>query len=999
MNKNRGEEKDLKTYLDMLSFLSGSSDDYFFCLDYESGKIYFFGDLIKKFDVFHQSQEYTTLVEWQNVVYPRDIEELADDLDKVQKGKRSIHNLTYRMRDRQGNYCWINCRGKPVLDQNNKPIFLVGRVTESPAVTQSDGLTGAMDVTKLTEEINEILVTGIEGYLLLVGIDNLKEINLKKGRNFGDQVLQKTSVVFEDNSHTHHIFRINGNRFAALLPGVSKETVKEIFHKTKSGLSTYCSISGGCVPFRKYHVLDASTFIQYGETCLDLAQGQNLKELKFFTAEDYEKELDKLRLKEELAIAIENNFQGFQVVYQPQINSVDYTVWGAEALLRYNSPDKGTIPVFDVITILEQSGLIKKVGLWVLDKALEQCAKWRKVLPNFHISVNISYGQFEDDDIVDKILDSMSLHKVSGTALTLEVTESMELHTYGKLNKVIEELQYVGIEFSVDDFGTGFSSLSRLKQLNVDEIKIDRCFVSGIQKSVYNYRLLNNMIEWANKCDIRVCCEGVEQEEELSVLETLYPQILQGFLFDKPISSKDFTEIYIDATCDRYKKNIIKCSELKKKVMKNSDANELAWSDIEKLKTILEAQHDIISVSDINTYELYYLNSVGLNLVDKVDYKGRRCYEVLYNRTEPCEFCTNNLISENDFYTWFHHDARMKEKCIYQDRIIPWENKKVRLEVVSKISKYESIKQVIDEKLDFADNIISCSRLLSSTMFVDDIVPNTLALIGSFYKADRAFMFEPQEDGKFWSNTYEWNSINSPSHRDYFQKVPVEKIKNWLKVLSTDTSIVILNSQNMADTYPEEFQLLKSQNISRLILVPIVDNCTLSYFIGVDNHRHCLQDDSQIRVLSAILSSRLMQEKREKRLKELLDFKYGKILDLTNVGLWIVHINRKTGEKTALADDTLKRILGIHEALSPKETFDFWYERIESNSKPKFADVFQNLDLADAIVQVDYVWNHPIHGKVIFSCSGTQKEISENKVCLVGYMRNLSKLDRSFCIM
>ena len=181
MNKNRGEEKDLKIYLDMLSFLSGSSDDYFFCLDYESGKIYFFGDLIKKFDVFHQSQEYTTLVEWQNVVYPRDIEELADDLDKVQKGKRSIHNLTYRMRDRQGNYCWINCRGKPVLGQNNKPIFLVGRVTESPAVTQSDGLTGAMDVTKLTEEINEILVTGIEGYLLLVGIDNLKEINLKKG--------------------------------------------------------------------------------------------------------------------------------------------------------------------------------------------------------------------------------------------------------------------------------------------------------------------------------------------------------------------------------------------------------------------------------------------------------------------------------------------------------------------------------------------------------------------------------------------------------------------------------------------------------------------------------------------------------------------------------------------------------------------------------------------------------------------------------------------------
>lgn len=999
MSKNRGENKILKTYLDMLSFLSGSSDDYFFCIDYESGKIYFFGDLIKKFDVFHESQEYTTLEEWQNVVYPRDVKVLADDLEKVQKGEQSIHNLTYRMKDRQGNYCWINCRGIPVLDKNNKPIFLMGRVTESPAVTQSDGLTGAMDVTKLTEEINEILATGVEGYLLLVGIDNLKEINLKKGKIFGDQVLKKTSVVFEDNSHTHHIFRINGNRFAALLPGVSKETVREVFQKTKNELNTYCSVSGGCVPFRKYHVLDASTFIQYGETCLDLAQGQNLKELKFFTTEDYEKELDKLRLKEELTTAIENNFQGFQLLYQPQINAVDYSVWGAEALLRYTSPVKGSIPVFEVITILEQSGLIKKVGLWVLDKALEQCAQWRKILPNFHISVNMSYSQFEDESIVSKILDSIFSHKVPGTALTLEVTESMELHTYGKLNKIIEELQFVGIEFSVDDFGTGYSSLSRLKELNIDEIKIDRCFVSGIQKSVYNYRLLNNMIEWANKCDIRVCCEGVEQEEELSVLEKLYPQILQGFLFDKPLSPRDFTDIYIETSCARYKNNSVKCAKLKKKVLENSGANELAWSDIEKLKTILEAQHDIISVSDINTYELYYLNSVGLNLVDKVDYKGRKCYEVLYNRTEPCEFCTNNLISENDFYTWIHYDSRMKEKCIYQDRIIPWENKKVRLEVVSKISKYESIKQVIDEKLDFADNILSCSRLLSSTMFFDDIVPNTLALIGAFYKADRAFMFEPQEDGKFWSITYEWNSINSPSYKEFFQRIPAEKMKNWLKILSTDTSIVILNTLDMVGTYPEEFHLLESQNISRLILVPIVDNCNLTYFIGVDNHRHCLQDDSQIRVLSSILSNRLIQEKREKRLKELLDLKYGKILDLTNVGLWIVHINRKTGEKTALADDTLKRILGIHEVLSSKETFDFWYERIDSKSKQKIIEQFKKLGLSNTIVQVDYMWNHPIHGKVVFSCSGTQKEISENKVCLVGYMRNISKLDRSFCIM
>ena len=123
------------------------------------------------------------------------------------------------------------------------------------------------------------------------------------------------------------------------------------------------------------------------------------------------------------------------------------------------------------------------------------------------------------------------------------------------------------------------------------------------------------------------------------------------------------------------------------------------------------------------------MNSVGLNLVDKVDYKGRKCYEVLYNRTEPCEFCTNNLISENDFYTWSHHDTRMKAKCIYQDRIIPWENKKVRLEVVSKISKSVSTRELIacgelihdgfsiSESIDF----VVCQKYISNN-YDDELV-------------------------------------------------------------------------------------------------------------------------------------------------------------------------------------------------------------------------------------------------------------------------------------
>lgn len=165
------------------------------------------------------------------------------------------------------------------------------------------------------------------------------------------------------------------------------------------------------------------------------------------------------------------------------MRSESYELYGAEALLRYHSPRRGDVPSAEFIPILEDSGLIYPVGLWVVRQALEQCARWRKVWPQFHISVNMSFRQLAINTVQADVLAAVKASGLPGSALTIEVTESMQLLDYPQINNIFRFWKGQGIEISVDDFGTGYSSLGRLKEMEVDEIKIDRCFIGTSRRA------------------------------------------------------------------------------------------------------------------------------------------------------------------------------------------------------------------------------------------------------------------------------------------------------------------------------------------------------------------------------------------------------------------------------------------------------------------------------------------------------------------------------------
>ena len=589
--------------LDILNFLNENTNDCFFIWEIQSGYLYFSGD-IQKYAISSRNLPCYTLKDWIDIVYDKDLPDFLEEVEQIKKGNQLIHNSEYRVKNYKDEFIWIHCQGKCQLGENGEPIKMVGRISSTVLEHKVDPLTGVLGMGKLMQDIEKNLEEYSQGYLLIFGIDNLKSINMKYGREYGNKILKTVAnsiqqAVEEDKL----VYRTGGDCFAVNLIGTDEKSVEKVYKKIQKDLTSYCTSSAGAVPYQRYLAPDAGTLYQYAESALDRAKilGKNM--LVFFSAEDFEKKLSAIELQEELQQSVENDFKGFSLCYQAQITSQNYRLFGAEALLRYHSEHRGNVSPIEFIPILEQTGLICPVGCWVLKNALEQCKKWREQIPDFHISVNISYVQLEKDGCAKRVLDILEKSGLPGSVLTLEVTESVQLRDYPHLNEVFAQWKNAGIEISVDDFGTGYSSLSSLKNLEVDEIKIDRCFVRGIQHSAYNYRLMSNILEWANSSQIRVCCEGVETVEELTELEKLNPNLMQGYLFSKPYRVEQFEEVYLDKNNHAFQaRKEWEKSFSKLETFCKSPDKKLTEED--KITAIMQAMDEIVYVSDPKTYEV-----------------------------------------------------------------------------------------------------------------------------------------------------------------------------------------------------------------------------------------------------------------------------------------------------------------------------------------------------------------------------------------------------------
>lgn len=987
----------VEAQLEVLRFLSESTDDYLFLMEFRHRRLYFPGGIWEKYALKKQGDGWCTLDDWAHIVYERDRPALIESIEQIYHCERQEHNMEYRLVNKEGKLVWISCRGRCQMDEAGKPIYMIGRVSDTILERKVDPLTGAFNGSALSEEIEAIRLSGKPDFLLLLGVDNLKHVNLRHGWERGNSILHTVMDILEMQIPAGvRIYRMNGDCFAVNLPVETEKEVQEVYDHVRDCLvQEDCTVSGGAVAYHRYGGEDAGTIYQYAEEALDRAKRMGKDNLAFFSWRDYEEKLSTIELQEEFKQSIQNGFEGFSLRYQPQVRSCSYEIYGAEALLRFTSPTRGNISPVEFVPLLEQNGMICQVGLWVLETALAQCLEWRKTIPHMHISVNISYVQLAQQNVAQQILDALKRSGLPGDALTLEVTENMQLQDYPHFNRIFYQWKRAGIQISVDDFGTGYSSLSYLKSLEIDEVKIDRCFVSGIQHSAYNYRLLSNMVELAHDSQMKICCEGVETEEELEVLEELHPDLLQGFYFHSPCTGEEFEELYIKSYTPEYQASMAA----------REQACQLKWGKhkmpgdmsptTESLEMILESMDEIIYVSDPVNYELYYLNTVGCGLTGVYDYKGQKCYKVLQGKESPCEFCTNDRLKKDSFYIWERDNQLLNRHYILKDKLIDWRGKSCRMEIAIDISKQEILSQSVQEKLDFAENVLACAKVLTEVTDMEQATQEMLGLVGEFYLADRAYLFEPAPNNSdAWSNTYEWCRKGVTAQRDNLQSVPAVILRRWLNLFDRDESVIMLNLDDYRESDPEEWENLSKQGIRRMIATPIRRQGRLYGFLGVDNPRHCIEDDTMMRMLTLFVANRFRRNETEDRLGELLNLHYQDVLKETRLGLWFIRCDPNSGRQEMFADETMRQILGLERELPPEECYQHWFSRIGEAYRNYVDFAVENMMHSGRPVQLEYAWEHPSRGEVMVRCIGIRTKDSDGMICLEGYHRIISEVDQ-----
>lgn len=530
--------------------LSQSTEDYIFFWDINRNKFKISSAI---FDEFNLSKEIESdLVNcWSKIVYPDDVQIWKDDIQELLDGKKGEHNLEYRLINKYEEIVWISCRGKVYVSDDLKTILLVGRIKNIGEKNKFDSITGTWNREQFEHRMNYLIKEKIykNGAMFIMDVDNFKNINEKYGHSYGDKVLRAIATeVLEYLPKDVRLYRLDGDEFAFFYPMCTKETIEKIYEKIHMYTNTqheiesnkyYCTITAGVAMYPE----DGDNYLdlfKHADIALDIAKISGKNRIKFFSQELYENKLKVISMQQKLRECVENNFNDFELFFQPQVNAITKEVIGAEVLLRWHSSTYGEVSPVEFIPILEQSNLIIPVGKWIIKEAVKQCKEWHKIKPDFKISVNVSYIQLKEDFFRDFIVECLVEYQLRPEFLILELTENCWIPDINLLNDKFISLKGIGVYIAIDDFGTGYSSLNYLKELSVNIIKIERSFVKNITYNSYEYTFLEYIIKLVHIINLKVCVEGIESYEEYDIVKSLGVDIIQGFLFGRPVSASEF---------------------------------------------------------------------------------------------------------------------------------------------------------------------------------------------------------------------------------------------------------------------------------------------------------------------------------------------------------------------------------------------------------------------------------------------------------------------------
>lgn len=545
----------LEQIISVIEVLQKSSDSYLFIMDLNED-IYMISEKATKRFPFDTMVIENCTEMLKQVVYPSDYAMVEADIVKCASGDQDSHALEYRWFDRKGKVVWINCKGTVIVGPEGHRL-LIGRVSELGKKAKADNVTGLRREVRFRLDAEAILRDRPQSvhYMMRIGIDNFKEINEKEGLEAGDEVLQELAeCIVASVDESVDVYRLLADEFM-IMDASTNDSVgaKTVYNRIKRKVtqtvrqkeySRFYTISAGVME-EGFEDKTADEILRLTEFALNEAKRNGRNQMAVFDQENYNEYLRRLDIRKAMRRDVNNDFNGFQVFYQPIVKAPDFQVVGAEALLRWGNERYGNVSPAVFIPILEESGLIIPVGRYVLREAARTCKKWRESIGDFKIHVNLSYVQVHKSDLMKDVETCIEEVGLEPDSLVLELTESGYIETNDRIKEIFSELKDKNIDLALDDFGTGYSNMRYLKEIEAKTVKIDRSFVIQALQNEHDYNIINHIIDMVHSLGSSVCMEGIEQSDELDKMMKTHPDMIQGYYFGKPSPKEQFENQFL----------------------------------------------------------------------------------------------------------------------------------------------------------------------------------------------------------------------------------------------------------------------------------------------------------------------------------------------------------------------------------------------------------------------------------------------------------------------
>lgn len=546
--------------------VSESANDGIWYWDLVNNKRFFLSDWYQIFG-FTKAQSYER-AQWDEIVHPEDRPLMEKKLKKYLEENTEIYQCQYRIREKSGGYRWVEDKGKVIRDNNRRPSLMAGaHIDISKYKNQQQLIEHMVYHDCLTDLPNRVLFMDrlniAIGFskrhhnktaVIFLDMDNFKMVNESRGHESGDRLLRVIAGRMTDMVHNYEtIARLGGDEFAIILVGIeSLEEVADFCERLRENLAVTFDLDGNLfdlsasmgVALYPDDGLTSEELLYNADTAMNNIKAREKNGWQFFQLEMKTQVIRKIEIKQRLRKAFEN--REFTLHYQPQIDMKTGKIRAVEALIRWDEPMLGLIAPMEFIPMAEESGLIIPLGEWVLREACRQNRIWYDQYNlSLIMAVNISAIQLKQRrfvDVVAKILADTGIHP---EYLELEITESIFIHSFEEVASMLNQLRQAGVKISLDDFGIGYSSLSYLKRLPLDTLKIDKSFISDIHGDDRGKNITDSIVDLVHKLGLITVAEGVETQNQLDCLLLSKCDSVQGYLLGKPLPAEEVGKLLL----------------------------------------------------------------------------------------------------------------------------------------------------------------------------------------------------------------------------------------------------------------------------------------------------------------------------------------------------------------------------------------------------------------------------------------------------------------------